>query len=435
LVGTILVLCACSSRGFPPFWEHETGLPGNLREDRAVFGLISKTRGEDGALLSAVRPFMAKVEDGKGALKAHYVPPFGAHVENESGERTSVFPLFSDTEFGDDEDRRKGRTDDDTWILPLLGWGSAPDGHGDWFMAFPFYGKLRGKILADEIEFVMFPLYVRTQADDWKSTHFIWPLIASGESPTRSHFRVLPFWSQSDSPKQSNRTLLWPIGSWGWDERGGRIFDSWMVFPLAGRRTSRDGQYKEWTALFPLFEGAHDDKNGDDYLAAPWPFYVRSVKPGVSEQTWYWPFYGRFDSPTETSRFYAWPLVWTGSVVDGKRRFERTYFVPLWMERSSGPVDGPADEEEMRSWPLFSWSRRGDGVETFRFPEIIPFFGWEAGETCYADIVTLFKKSSDTAGRMAWDGPLGIVRYRRTDKGAKTLTLLWWIDIPLGDGK
>ena len=107
LVGTILVLCACSSRGFPPFWEHETGLPGNLREDRAVFGLISKTRGEDGALLSAVRPFMAKVEDGKGALKAHYVPPFGAHVENESGERTSVFPLFSDTEFGDDEDRRK----------------------------------------------------------------------------------------------------------------------------------------------------------------------------------------------------------------------------------------------------------------------------------------------------------------------------------------
>jgi hypothetical protein len=67
-------------------------------------------------------------------------------------------------------------------------------------------------------------------------------------------------------------------------------------------------------------------------------------------------------------------------------------------------------------------------------PEIIPFFGWEAGETCYADLLTLFKWSGDKEGRVAWDLPFGIVRYRRDVKGAKKLTLLWWLDIPLGGG-
>jgi hypothetical protein len=437
--GAILVLClglcACSSKGgLPPFWEHESGLPGNLSEDRAVFGLISKTRGPDGALLSAIRPFTAKVEDGKGALKAHYVPPIGMHVEDESRVKTTVWPLFSDASFGDETERREKTSDDDTWIFPLVGWGSAPKGHGDWFALFPFYGKLRGSFLADEVDFVLFPIYVHTEAGDWRSTHVIWPLIAWGESPTRDHFRVMPFWSQTDSPTQSNRTLIWPIGGWGWETHGDRVFDYWQAWPLVGRRTSRDGLYESTSVLWPFFEFAHDDKNGDDYVGAPWPFYVNSVKPGVSEQKWFWPFYGRFDSPTDHSRFYAWPIVWDADFVEGRREFHHTYVVPLWMQRSSGPVNGAVDEKECRSWPLFSWSRHADGVERFRFPEIIPFFGWEAGETCYADILTLYHSSSDDEGRLAWDGPLGAVRYRRNEKGKKTLTLLWWIDIPLGGG-
>jgi len=432
-----LLLAACTSgRGLPPLWEHEEGLPGNAVEDREVFGFSSRTRGEDGALLDAIRPFTAKVEDAEGvAMKRHYFPPIASHVENERGTKTAVWPFFSTSDFGDDDERREKKSDEDTWIFPLVGWGRAPQGHGDWFALFPIYGKLRGTFLADEVDFVMFPAYAHTDSGDWHSNHVLWPFIAWGSSPDKSHFRVIPLWSQTDSPHLHNRTVLWPVFNWGHDVHGERTFDYWSAWPLVSRRASRDGQYREISLLWPFFEFAHDDKQGDDYVAAPWPLYLRSIKPGVSEQRWFWPFYGTFDSTTERSRFYAWPLVWTGDREENGRAFHHTYVVPLWMQRSSGNVGGEIDDKEVRSWPLFSWHRRGDGVTTGRFPDLIPVFGWEAGETCYSDLLALVRWSSDKAGREAWDGPLGAVRYRRDVAGAKSLTLLWWIKIPLGGGR
>jgi hypothetical protein len=433
----VLALASCSSprHGFPPFWEHEDGLPGRLSEDRAVFGIASRTYSPDGARLSALRPLLAKVEDGKGREKLHVVPPFGSHTEDpKTKSTTTLWPLFFDSSSGDEKDRAAEKTDDDTWLFPLLAWGDEP-GEGSYFAFFPVYGTLKGKLLADRIDFVLFPIHARTQADDWRSTHVLWPLIAWGESKTRSHFRVMPFWSQSDSPNQSQRTLLWPVGHWGWQKRGDRTFDEWAVWPLYGRRDSRDGTYRSWTALFPFFEGSTDAKNGDEHLSAPWPFYRRVHRPGVAESTWYWPFYGWYESETERSSFYAWPIVWSSDRVEGKREFRQRFVVPLWMKRTSGPVKGEPDEGELRSWPLFSWRRRADGYESVRVPEIVPFFGWEAGETCYADLVALFRWSADRDGREAWDGPLGAIRYRENAEGGKTLTLLWWIDIPLGGGK
>jgi hypothetical protein len=437
LAGTALlvpVLPACASRGLPPLYEREHGLPGGLTEDRAVFGIASKTTGPDGARLDALRPLMARVSDGKDAEKDHVIPPFGSHRKNRKGESSEIWPLFFDDVLGTEEEHAKGESDDDTAIFPLLLWGHEP-AEGSYFALFPLYGTVKGKLLADRIDFVLFPLYAHTDAGDWHSTHVLWPLIAKGESPTRSHFRVMPFWSQSDSERQSSRTLLWPIGHWGWDKHGDRTFDSWSVFPLVGHRSSRDEQFSEWSFLFPFFEFSHDDRNGDSYVGAPWPFYKHMQRPNEAESTWFWPFYGNYRSRDETSAFYAWPIVWSDDETKNGYTHEHFYVVPLWMQRATTPAGGGPRDEEVRSWPLFDWRRRPDGYETIRVPEIIPVFGWEPGETCYADVVTLFSWRHDKEGRTAWDGPLGAIRYRRDAEGARTLTLLWWIDIPLGGGR
>jgi hypothetical protein len=437
LVAGVPLLCAgcIAERGLPPLWEREHGLPGDLDEDRAVFGLASRTRGKDGGLLEAIRPLAARVEDGHGAENVHVLSPIGLHARNEDRTRTMIWPFFFDQSFGDEAERAQGTSDDDTAVFPFALWGDEV-GEGSYFALFPLYGTLKGKLLADRIDFVLFPLYAHTDAGDWHSTHVLWPLVAWGSSPTRSHFRVMPFWSQSDSPNRSSRTLLWPIGQWSTDKRGGRTFDSWFVFPLAGHRTSQDGSYDAWTALFPFFEVARDEKTRGSYLAAPWPFHKEQFEPGRSESTWWWPFYGSYESLEERSAFYAWPIVWTAEEHKGGWLHERTYVVPLWMHRRSSSLRGPElVDEEVRSWPLFSWRRRPDGVESLRVPEIIPFFGWEAGETLYADLVTLFRWRADRDGRVAWDGPLSIVRMRENPRGERTLTLLWWIDIPLGSGR
>ena len=435
LLPLLLALAACStSRGLPPLFEHEDNLPGRRTEDTAIFGLISKTRSEDGALLSAIRPFMARADDGKGYEKVAVIPPIVGHVETDQVDVTRSWPFVWDSAFGEEEERKKGTSDDDTTILPILAWGSEPD-QGSYFAFFPFGGTLKGRLLSDRIDFVLFPLYTTTETGDWHSTHLIWPLICWGESPTRSHFRIMPFWSQTDSPRFHNRTLLWPFIRWGTEVRGDRTFDSWFVFPLLGHRSSEDDTYSAWTFLYPFFEFAHDDVTGDTYRGIFFPIHKYSLRVGESESTWWWPAYGTYDSEDEHSTFYAWPIVWVTDEVKGARELRRRYVVPFWMRREMGPKGGPMDDRELRSWPFFSWRERPDGYQSVRVPEIIPFFGWEAGETCYADILTVFKWRSDREGREAWDGPLSIIRYRRDEKGAKTLTLLWWIDIPVGDGQ
>src|SRR6185503_11387218 len=212
--------CGCiAGRGLPPLWERETGLPGDLDEDRAVFGIASKTTGKDGGVLDAIRPLVARVQDGKGAEKVHVLSPIVVHGESATREKTTVWPLFFEQAFGDEEARDRDTSDDDTAIFPFLLWGHEPS-QGSYFAFFPVYGTLKGKLLADRVDFVLFPLYAHTDADEWHSTHLLWPLVAWGSSPTRSHFRVMPLWSQSDSPRKSSRTLLWPIGQWSTEKRG-----------------------------------------------------------------------------------------------------------------------------------------------------------------------------------------------------------------------
>lgn len=423
----------CAALGhLPPFHEIESGLPGDVVEERSAFGLIEERRYPDGHTIRAWRPFVVEAQAPDGSLRRHVVPPLGHHLR--TGDRTTnrVWPVFHDDSFRSDAGEPP---DDDTAIAPILFWGDEPS-QGPYFLFFPFGGTLRQRLFADRIDVVAFPAYVRVEDGSWRSTHVLWPLIATGsDGEDRSHHRFLPFWSQTDSPATSRRTLLWPFVHWSTETKGDRTSDGWFVFPLGGHRVSRDGLASETSVLWPFFQWGDDAQTGDRFRAFPWPFHKELDRPGVESARWWWPVWGRYESPTERSTFRLWPLVWETDREDAGRSFSRRYAVPVWMRNESGPAGAPADQAEVRSWPLFSYARSPDGVESVRVPEWIPFFGWHAGETAYSDLLSVFRWRSDAAGRAAWDLPFGIVRWRRDAEGARTLTLLWWIDIPLGGGR
>jgi hypothetical protein len=431
-----LLLGACASLGnAPPLHEVERDLPGGVEVERGFLGFVEERRLPSGDRESAVRPLLVERVDTQGNDFLSIVPPVASHTVSDFRRRWTVWPLFASDSAGTEAERARGESDDDTWLLPLVAWGSEPGAEDR--MLFPVYGHLHQKLFSDEIEFAAFPVWARTKTGGWESTHVLWPLIAWGDGDGRSHRRFLPFWSQTDGPNGSKRTAAWPFVHWGTEQRGDRTFDGWFVFPLAGHRTSRDGSYSETTALWPFFEWSDDASNGDSYRGILWPFHKEMDRPSKGESsTWWWPVHGNYRSETETSEFWAWPLVWSAEFREERRTSRRFFVVPLWMDRESGPKDGPSDRREIRSWPLFSFERTPEGLETVRVPEIIPFFGWKAGETAWADLVALFRWSSDREGRASWDGPLGgIVRWRRDATGASKLTLLWWIDIPTGDGR
>lgn len=427
-------LAGCASVGnIPPLHEVETGLPGGDRVERGLFGLTEERRTPGGDREAVIRPLLVERVDRDGTDVRSIVPPIASHTVSDVRRRFTVWPVFSSDSAGSPAERQRGATDDDTWILPLLAWGSEPS-RGDDRMLFPLYGKLHQKLFADELEFAAFPLWARTRTGGWSSTHVLWPLVAWGEGEGRSHARFLPFWSQTDSPAAQRRTALWPVLHWNVEQRGDRTFDGWFVFPFGGRRTSRDGTFSETTALWPFFQWSDDAANGDRHRGILWPFHKTVERPAAkTSSVWWWPLHGWYESPEESSSFWLWPVIWNAEHRADGRTSRRRFVVPVWLERESGPDGAAPDRREMRAWPLFSYEREPGGRESVRVPEIVPVFGWRAGETAYADLVALFRWSADAEGRAAWDGPLGgIVRWRRGADGASKLTLLWWIDVPTG---
>jgi hypothetical protein len=427
-------LGGCASfPSIPPFFEREGDLPGDVFEERALFGIASARTSRDGSRTLAIRPFIVRREPADGGRYTQYLTPFAYRNQTQSSESFTIWPFLYDTSFGSDRDREEEQSDDDVWIFPLVAWGDEP-GQGDYLLVLPFGGTLKGKFLSEELTTWAFPVYVRVKDGGWSSTHILWPLAAKGSGDGREHFRVLPFWSASDSPTGHSRSLLWPLVHWSTREQNERTVDSWFAFPFYGRSDSRDGTYAQWTALYPFFQFSEDTRSGDTHESILWPLYKRDVRPGQSVSRWYWPFWGEFVSEDEESTFYAWPFVWDQfEVSGGGRRRERTYVVPFWMRTETVQPDGETRSLALRSWPAFSWSESAEGLEDLRIPDISPVFGWEAGEIAYSDLVTLFRWRSDRKGRVAWDGPLGLVRYRRGFFGQRKLTLLWWIDIPLGN--
>lgn len=433
LLLAVLLTPACAGfPSIPPLFEREGDLPGDVFEERALFGIASARTARDGSRELALRPLLVQREPADGGRFTQVLTPFAVHTETLSRKNLQIWPFLFDTSFGSDHERDVGESDDDVMIFPVAAWGDEP-GQGSYLLVLPVGGTLKSKLLSEEITTWAFPAYVRVRDGDWRSTHVLWPLIASGEGGGRSHFRVLPFWSQTDSEKAHHRAVAWPFVQWSSQERNGRTVDGWFAFPFVGHAASQDATFSQWTALYPFFQWSSDSRTGDEHESLLWPFYKRDVRPGRSAAVWYWPFWGEYASDDENSSFYAWPLVWDQSVVSASgRRRELLYVVPLWMRSETIEPDGETRSVALRSWPAFSWSASRDGLEDLRIPNISPVFGWDAGETAYGDLVTLFRWRSDRRGRVAWDGPLGLVRYRRGYFGDRKLTLFWWIDIPLG---
>lgn len=434
-----LVACllgACATSGTAGADEFDEVLPGPYRADRPAHPVVEHRSLPDGVVTDHVRPLWRVERHPDGRREFQFLTPLGSGLDSDGLLSRICWPFLVHSELGDEEERDAGRSNDDTWLFPVAVWGDDPD-EGSYLFVLPVGGTLKSKFFADEIVIRGFPFWIETRAGDWESTHLLWPLIAWGGDGERSHRRVLPLFSATDGPNGSRRALLWPLVQWATQQQGERLRRSWFLFPLLGHSATDDGDAESWTALYPFFQFAHDDRTGYRHRSALWPLHVRDHRPGESDQLWWFPFWGEYraddgEGTRERSTFVAWPLLWDQREETPTGWWSRRMAVPLWMEVEEGPTGGEATRRELRSWPLFKQSRDADGLQSWQVPAVLPFFGWEAGEDLYERLVVLFRHEEDAEGRSAWEGPLGIVRHRSSPEQGDVLTLLWVLDVPLG---
>lgn len=419
----------------------------------------------------AVRPFYSSVQDpARDRSLRDYVWPIGSShtVHDETQWRFLVFFGFNHTT-NDPGQRYR------TWLFPFYFQGR--DASGQTYRAlFPVAGTLRDFVGRDEISFVLFPLYSRSQLNEISTHNVLWPFISRTTS-TKDHIyraRVFPFYGVNrHRDKFDKRFILWPVyteAHYYYEKGHGHAH---ILFPLYGI-VNLDTEKTLWV-LPPFFRFTRGEAQNITF--APWPFFQRRVGNGI-DQLYIWPLWGRKKVDQLERSFYLWPFIWTEyndrPAWDSSRLIVAPFFSHTAVRADAVATNGVAAEPAVlerrhKLWPLYSYRRDGE-ASRLRFLELWPFADAPAVERNWAPFWSLYARHSisnnvDTeilwglyrnhrradafryvslfplvdytrdeqtgTDRKSWNLLKGLIGYERKDS-QKSLRLLYVLRIPLG---
>lgn len=213
---------------------------------------------------------------------------------------------------------------------------------------FPFYGTIRNHLFRDEIEWVMWPVYVKTRRGGGRSTE-----VGADE------FLSLPYrFVRARKQEVTTYNFLAPI----FHVRYGDHLQGWQFWPLVGHEhKALTYRTNTWADVEPV--------GGHDRFFALWPIYFNQHNgigtTNASRQQVLLPFYSLYRAPERDATTYGWPFGY--NVVDDRARQYREWDVlwPLMVfargEGKSGNrvlpffsvMRGKEQERRMYAWPIY----------------------------------------------------------------------------------
>jgi hypothetical protein len=354
--------------------------------------------------------------------RAHVLWPF-VHYVREGREK--VVSVLGVQAYRDRIDHR-GFRDVDMILGPVL-YGHSAD-EGSYFAFLPFGGTTRGLVGKDLGVWVLFPLFFYGREKDWKSWHFLWPIVNVWSGGGRSGFRVFPLFAHYEREGAGGRLAyrrtwaLWPF----WQTLENNLDSAagaqrmWFLFPFFGR--SEGPETRSWMLLFPLFkyyENTGGKLGGPLYdVWAPWPF-VHVVRGRDRRTSDFWPFFGMRERgydvvagplrDTYRRRFILWPLWRDEEQANGDTRYARWWLMPFVWSFETEDLLARRTKSEFKVWPLFRYKK------------------WEDGRTAVNIISPLWFQDPEGAFERIW-GPLTRVYHAwRDEDGSRRTELLWGV--------
>jgi len=360
-------------------------------------------------------------------------------------------------------------------LFPLFEYGHG-DGRPTSYAFFPLAAHVYNWFGREETEYLLFPLWSRTRhRDGTRVDNVLWPFFARihGDDPQEHGFKIWPVVGSASRPGHYDKFfLLWPF----WISNDTRLdsdaprhdryaFPFWL-YTETPRRSER-------TVLWPLFSWV--EQRGDQpysVINAPWPL-VLIAKGEYRHGLNILPFYGDVTTGTSRTRWYLWPLYrQQTSTLDTVIRTRQSLFYLLYTDLEE-QVKGDRTIRSHRRllWPLFGYYYK-DGVSRFYTPALVePFFpesegverNWspfwriyqtrwdQAGNRVSSLLWNLYWRETGPTGtaweffplvsywnepkvKLEWTLLKGLVRYQRSKEEGRRLHLLYlpW-GIPLGD--
>lgn len=382
-------------------------LSGDLHT-RALGPLLERASSPDGDQFRAVRPMYSRLLDADAErIGTEVLWPLGIRREfrEQLMSRYLLVGVHMDADIHDPSSQYR------FWILPVYFQGQ--DKAGDPYRAvFPFGGVIRDFLAQDQIQFAVFPIWMRTRLKGVETQHWVWPIYKRGEGRGIEHFRVFPFYGRSSQrDNYSKKFVLWPFWTSAEYTYPHSHGTGYILFPLVGRIDLNDEQTR--MVLPPFFR--HTRSDTQTLLYMPYPFIQYAA--GEIEKLYLWPLWGRKSIAGSHHSFFLWPIFMRQRIDKGDAVFHRSLALPFvyahhyrthpTLERAEGEVV----ERYVKVWPLISYQREGD-ESRWRCLELWPWKDTGAIERNYAPLWRLYERRAQgeaVQSELLW----GLARHHR----------------------
>ena len=428
----ILMVSACKTaetgqegRSFGPLYsEHSLTLePG--RKQAALGPLFSQQNGA-GYMSWSLAPLMSWWESPeKDSAEFDFLYPLITYNRTGQEYRWHFLQLFSGSGGEDQEAKQEKRVT----LFPIFFSQKSEDPSRDYLAAGPFYGHLRNRLMRDEIEYVLFPLYSKTRKRDVITKNYLFPFMHVRTGAGLEGWQLWPLIGHEQrTPAPATDTEIARTGFDKW-------FAAWPLFrhERMGQGTDRaesmdallplyviqrTAQQDMTSVGFPFFYHRHVKSANYTERGAPWPFVVLGTGDGKSMQR-FWPLYGIATNAALKKQFYLWPLLQTKSIdTDDLQRHQRRWLIAGYQSSDEFHPKTGATKSSRELWPLFTWRRDETGKERLQALALLEpiLSGSKSIERNYSPLYSIWLHESDP-NRMASSQSLLWNLYRREVEG------------------
>lgn len=287
--------------------------------------------------------------------------------------RVQLFQLLSLSDSGEQDDsvRRKFT------IFPFYFQQRSTNAAENYTALFPFYGTLRNRVMRDEIEFVLFPLYAKTRKKDVVTRNYLYPFFHLREGNALKGWQLWPLVGREARQPHTitnrfgdpeavlgDRTdfVLWPFylrnraGIGGTNET---LQTSFLPFASFTRSPARDSS----SVIWPFFRHTDDRGKGFREWGFPWPLWGIARGEG-KHMNRFWPLFSRASNAELRSEWYAWPL-WRRDTANAEPLHRRRTRILFFLYNDLVERDTVTRREMHRRdlWPFFHYRKQLDGRE------------------------------------------------------------------------
>ncbi|HOK39601.1 MAG TPA: hypothetical protein PLD27_00985 [bacterium] len=325
-----------------------------------------------------------------------YLYPFIQQKKSDISKSFFIFPIYSYTAVKHNNDTEFN--DVDLFLLPSIFYGYDKK-EGNYFAFFPIAGNMKGKLGKEEINFFLFPLYLKTKYKDDIIKNYFYPFIAFADNENLHIKKFFPFYGEIERKgKYEKKFVMYPF----YQERNNYInnqkYTSKIYFPIYGIENYPGARYKSY--LYPIIRYKENDfKNNFSIL----PFIIKERSYNYSK-TYYSFIYGEKEDKTNKvkSGYYLFPIGHFHYQEKNDGYYKDNYFLPFIKYYKK--YEKEDKQSVFQFFPLFKVNKN-NGLMKLSIPSLEIFLKGNTVEKKYSNLwnfIRIEKNSNEFILNILW---------------------------------